>query len=593
MKRAQGWIIAGGLIALAGLGVFNPLFAAVFGTVVPMFELEVAELFVYGTDLALLQAVAALAGVAVALAGAGYVLRSPQRLAAPALALGASVLTATLYAHATAATRVAQATGGLVAGERVLALEGPYLVYLGALMIVGGALGLLAAPPVLAAGERLLRVAVAWRGNILREELVVRPRDVVLGGATKDALPAPAALSGSPDRWTLFRRDATGQYELALAQGMGGHLELGDRRRQVGDLLPETATTRPTYLPVEPGDRGTITLGELAVFFEFVVPPSLPRPRLLANLSADFAAATLFSAVAQVGLIVVALLLWEETAVRAKPTDQLKVFTASVKLQEAIPDEPLPLEDETGADSKRAEGEEGRFGDPDVPPEIESRVPRRDGEVAQRIDPRKTGLNDLLSSSRLGGHNAISHILQRDSEGFQNRLAVAMAGTGTELVMGHGSGGLSFRGTGPGGGGPDGYGRIHGLGRIDTESGRDIRVGRERRRERRVGEVSSPGGATQGFCARGDIAKNVRLRAAAVRACYERALQTRPKLAGKITVRWTIALDGKVQGATVAGATLADRKVQSCILRAIRRIRFTAPKGGICVVNWPFVFQPG
>ena len=36
-----------------------------------------------------------------------------------------------------------------------------------------------------------------------------------------------------------------------------------------------------------------------------------------------------------------------------------------------------------------------------------------------------------------------------------------------------------------------------------------------------------------------------------------------------------------------------DGKVTNCVLRVLRRMRFQKPDGGICVVQWPFVFNSG
>ncbi len=67
----------------------------------------------------------------------------------------------------------------------------------------------------------------------------------------------------------------------------------------------------------------------------------------------------------------------------------------------------------------------------------------------------------------------------------------------------------------------------------------------------------------------------------------------KPGLAGKITARWRIEMDGRVSSANVITSTLKDSKVESCVLRAIRRMRFQKPEGGICIIQWPFVFRSG
>jgi hypothetical protein len=158
--------------------------------------------------------------------------------------------------------------------------------------------------------------------------------------------------------------------------------------------------------------------------------------------------------------------------------------------------------------------------------------------------------------------------------------------------MGHGSGGMGFKGTGTGGGGLGGYGRIHGLGRIDTGGGTGMHGSLGRKRARTVGRVRMSGGRTTGFCKRGDIARVVRRRAGAIRSCYQRRLQVKPDLQGKITARWQIKMDGRVGSASAAQDTLRDSAVTGCIMRVLRRMTFPRPEGGVCIIQWPFVFNP-
>jgi hypothetical protein len=100
-------------------------------------------------------------------------------------------------------------------------------------------------------------------------------------------------------------------------------------------------------------------------------------------------------------------------------------------------------------------------------------------------------------------------------------------------------------------------------------------------------------GKSTGFCKKGDIAKVVRRRAGSIRACYEQRLQVKAGLQGKLTARWTIGFNGRVQSASPASNTLSDGATVACVLRVIRRMSFPRPEGGVCIVQWPFVFNPG
>ena len=78
-----------------------------------------------------------------------------------------------------------------------------------------------------------------------------------------------------------------------------------------------------------------------------------------------------------------------------------------------------------------------------------------------------------------------------------------------------------------------------------------------------------------------------------VRFCYELALNTRPQLAGAVTVKWIISPVGSVQTAAVSASSVGDAQVERCIANAVRRWSFPAPEGGgVVVVTYPFTLDP-
>jgi TonB family protein len=74
-----------------------------------------------------------------------------------------------------------------------------------------------------------------------------------------------------------------------------------------------------------------------------------------------------------------------------------------------------------------------------------------------------------------------------------------------------------------------------------------------------------------------------------VRFCYERALQRRPELRGRVVTRFTIGDDGRVTRAAIADSSVADADVGACVAAAERRWRFPAPCAGD--MRYPFVFE--
>ena len=85
----------------------------------------------------------------------------------------------------------------------------------------------------------------------------------------------------------------------------------------------------------------------------------------------------------------------------------------------------------------------------------------------------------------------------------------------------------------------------------------------------------------------------VKRKASALRNCYERQLLADPELSGKIVMRWKVQLDGKASDVSVQSSTMKNAKVEKCMTRVIKRMRFDKPDGGICVIDFPFVYSPG
>lgn len=76
-----------------------------------------------------------------------------------------------------------------------------------------------------------------------------------------------------------------------------------------------------------------------------------------------------------------------------------------------------------------------------------------------------------------------------------------------------------------------------------------------------------------------------------LRLCYQRALATKPTLAGRVQVRFVIDPTGVVSKAVVT--TGLDPAVDACLVDVLRAIRFPAPSGGAAIiVTFPFTFAP-
>jgi TonB family protein len=604
-------------VALVAAGVLG-------GEALPWFQLKFSEITLVGLDFNLGLALLALCGISVLFTIASLMTRDRvYAVSSTVAAMLTAVAMADYYFNASEILALPKA-------EVARAGWGYFIILIGSGVMFLGTLWVFASEALWEKDRALLRVAVILNGAIIDERFLLEQKDLIIGGKPRRSFfetgifflifaictgVIPALVFGPmiadyaaqrrnrrfmhipngkfPDGGKLFVVDRKRRAKVGLVSGLEGKVSIGGDETSVGEFVKKHTgdSSGLNYISLGENDWGILKFEQLNVFFQMTpIDERVPKKSIWA-FDRNVAATTALSALVQIGLILMTLFYWKETAVTKKQPDVRKLM--QVEIETTIEEEEEPLEEEGIEEDdvgKKAEGEEGKFGDPDIEPEKESKVPKRDGKMVDKIDPKKVGLNDLLSNSK---SNAISSILSSDTSAFSNKIAVAMSGTGSELVIGHGSGGMGFKGTGTGGGGTGGFGRIHGLGEIDTGGGKGVTANLGKKAKKKVGQIKLGSGSSQGFCKKSDIVSVVRRRSGAIRACYEQELQIRPNLQGKLTVRWTITGDGGVTSATTVESTLGNASVENCVLRTIRRMRFAKPEGGVCVIQWPFVFNSG
>lgn len=545
-------------------------------------DLDVTSLQV--TALALVGA--ALAGLAVVTSGYGLI--SGRRAATAYVVLGLSVL---LFVWIVVA-KFDNAYAYTLMRDEAISMGAGYLAALwGVVLMIGGGMLVTSALPEWDESQPFLRVLTTHKGQIVGDHVMYEPQVHSVAGVVGTAI-------GNAEHARLlphFRVTREGDCAIGFSTVGQGSVTLDDRKLGIGDIVRSGRASKGiNFAGFKFGTRGKVELGDTTVAFHFVAPiPGRAATGLLSNRE-------VISFTMLVGFVTMALMVMPMLSMRVDPKrsascEDGKCAGVVVKKDEEkvevadIPEAETPEEKEEV--SKKAGGEEGKFGDPTIDPRIESKVPNMDGKMVEKIDPRNIGLNQVLDQN-LGQMTAVAEVLRGDMAAMSNKMAVAMGGEGSEFVLGHGSGGLGFQGDGTGGGG-DGEGRIHGMGDIDTGSGPGIKASLGDKGKRHVGNLQLGGSSTSGFCKKNNIESVVKRRAGAIRACYEQRLQVNKDLKGKITVRWTINTEGGVEGASSTGDTLADSETTNCLLRTIRRMKFEAPEGGICVIQWPFVFSPG
>ncbi len=619
----------GNIITLVGVALIAA--GVLGGDALPWFVLRYSEIGLGGMEFNLGLAFLALCGLSVVFTGACLVTKD-RALAASSTMM--SMLTMFAMAYYVFEIRtilwgIDPLTGASLApaNEVVETGLGFTIVFMGALTVLVGTLVVFASDYKWEKGQALLRVAVILNGAIIDERILLEQNDLILGGQPKRSFfetgwffllfaaatfVLPALVFGPmiadfaavrrarrhlhiptgkfPEGGQIFLKDRDGNVQIGLTSEMDGKIHHNGEQLTVKQYVEghTPATSGLNYGNLVTDDWGILEFDELSIFFQYAPNDQrVPRKSFWA-FDRNVAATTLLSFLFQFGLIGSTILFWEETAVNVKQADIRKIMQVNVDtMLEEEEEEIIEEGEEEDTAAKKAAGEEGKFGDPDIDPQKDSKVPKRDGKMVDKIDVRDLGMNKLLSDSM---NESLTSILDDNADQFQNKIAVAMSGTGSEFVLGHGSGGMGFKGTGTGGGGT-GVGRIHGLASVDTGGGTAVTANLGKKRKKRISKLKLGSGASKGFCKRSNIQSVVRRRAGAIRACYERQLQIKPKLSGKLTVRWTINQEGRVDAAKVVKSTLKEKAVESCILRRMRVMRFQKPESGVCVIQWPFVFS--
>jgi hypothetical protein len=190
-----------------------------------------------------------------------------------------------------------------------------------------------------------------------------------------------------------------------------------------------------------------------------------------------------------------------------------------------------------------------------------------------------------------GGDSAIGH----DAENVMGSLV------GTEIGEAYGSpDALGLVGSGRGGGGTNqtiGLTNLPTIGKSGLHPGGDYgrhigAIPTDRKKDPRIDVIPNPVSVTPGFD-KELVRRVVRKHMNEIRYCYQKELQAKPHLLGRIVSAFAIGGNGAVLTSTIASSTVGDAAVETCVAQAVRRWEFPKPAGsGLVMVQYPFVFKP-
>ncbi len=125
----------------------------------------------------------------------------------------------------------------------------------------------------------------------------------------------------------------------------------------------------------------------------------------------------------------------------------------------------------------------------------------------------------------------------------------------------------------------------------DNKAGKDVKLGLTEKKQTVV-RVGGSAAAAIGELPKKVIQDYIRRKMGAIKACYQKGLQSNPDLQGTVKVKFLIQPGGQVGGAKIEDSSLGNASVEDCVMTNIKSWRFPQAKGGgSTTVVYPFRFS--
>lgn len=385
-----------------------------------------------------------------------------------------------------------------------------------------------------------------------------------------------------------------GNYVCNISDKWSGFVDIGEERHTFQELIEagkaQSAGAGQYKIDIDENTRLVADVGTSIIFGQMVYPGKKVLAKLTDNLDYPFLGVMAFMTFVFAMLAVVILTSPPppENEVMEVPDRFVELLLEQPEPEQPKPDKKPEANPDAGEGAK-AKKEEGKVGKKDAKMKkakgnkVEMKKQQLDREVAEDAGV----LGALREGSELDGVFGSSN-LNSDLAGGIGGLIGAK---GTQI----GSGGLGSRGSGLGGGGTaEGLGGLGTKGRGSGKSGYGSGGGNfGAKGEGGIGRIGGDPiilGALDKSLIDAVIKRNMNQ----IRYCYQRELTKNPNLGGKIIVKFVIAKDGSVSKASTKSSTMGNKTVEGCINSRFMRFTFPEPKGGgIVIVSYPFIFQPG
>ena len=450
-------------------------------------------------------------------------------------------------------------------------------------------------------------VAMRWREDIHSAHFFPRPTTVTLG--PDGTFPLPPDVMGGKVSQILVEPHPQHQFGLRVDNpAMKGQLLVDGQVYDIGDVRNGLSTIRGPVVPLTLTTHAVLQFNE----FTFVVSrASVPPPQRMSLWSRENWVLLLCMISAAALLLAPLIAGYNSPDFRNKSKmtfeEKMDERLAEILLIEVKPEEKPPEEDTAKAKEKEPEKAEAPI-EPEKQPEVvqereeikkalEELPEEERKEKIEALVKDKIAKETAVVDEALAGLNApaASRLFADDdgtgaSSANPNGTVVTADPTGelgATLAVGGAPG--APRRPGVGDGSETKKGEIAALGK-DGETGKDVTIKVEAKKQQVV-RVGGQNPEASGELPKEVIKKYIATKMGAIKACYQKALQSNPDLAGKVKVAFLIQPNGAVGAARIDDSGLNNSSVEECILANIKSWKFPpASGGGSTKVVYPFVF---
>ncbi len=433
--------------------------------------------------------------------------------------------------------------------------------------------------------QKALRIGIIQGGKIVEERLLPGRQDVTLGSGPKNTFVVPA--SGLPKRFKLFEVKG-GKYHLAFSDGMDGRISVGEGALDLRSLKSQGLATKKGglfhYLLPETA-RGKVSLGDVTLLFQFVVPPPEPpkvvlpkeaRGGWVKSIDKLFTGILIVSATVHIssGVYLYTVPLPDGYSLDQVPDRFAKLIVPELPDTPELDSKAPGKRDETKEKQEEAEPEERER------TEEEIREAAKSEEVQEAV--QEQGILKIIGARTKEGGSAFADLLDRGGRSVGLDDALALSGGVRTAREGE-----EIRGPT----GADGDRRAD-IGDLATDgAGKVDRGARETARVR--GGIEQ--GAIEADTATVDaeqIGRFIRARQQAIQACYETELRRNPQLRGRLLVNIVISTNGRVRAVDFIEDSVRSSSVNNCVRSRIRTWQFPVRPPEETAVTVPFIFAP-